>query len=341
MTPGVCKHCETVGSRQLAGLAQECPQDYRVSSLVCQAVKQIIDKISPLPARGNDEQHNVTFSADGALASIFGGDDAGLSMHAGSRYWSVLACLGHELQGKAGVAVRLRSVSQAQGDPAALSPDDLKGNPGAVAHSILSESLEGSESTLAPPEELCGHTISPHEPSCKILSMRISWAEPLSPAVMHVCGSLLRCWFPAHATATRPCWALASLSALSFANRIAAPAAVLGHWERCLVDQVLNQCSDSWAATEPSVNGMPVGGLRRAAGTFEGSLPLKALHGGGGLGDKGRSLSINLPMGHLAREQDGAALLATLPYCGKVEWRSFGQSERQGHALVTLTNGAF
>ena len=346
LTGGICKECETAGSRPLSSLTLDFLHDPRVSSLVCLAVKIIIEKATPLPPNGMEEQHTVSFRADGSLARIFGGEDAGLSIHAGSKFWTVLACLGQELKDKADASLETvcshQQVSTGRGIIGGCPirqehPDGQAGDQqGSEACSILagSQGLSSVDFAEAAAPSTC------HFP-CSILAMRISWGEPLSPAVVHVCGSLLRCWFPAHAAATRPCWAPATLSALSNANRLAGPAAVLGHRERWLVEQVLRQSGGAAEAKERKSGGGlgPLLGLLEAAedGAFTQRLLPLMTSPRGGLGNA--EPSGGLLAGRLAQEQ-GAAVLASLPYCWKVEWQSFGRSDWQGQALVTLTNGA-
>ena len=336
-----CADCHRRGAQPLSELSLAFPCDHRIASVVVLALKRIIDQL--VPPRGAEERILVVFTADDddtGPAAVFGREDAHMPLHGGSRYWAVLASVAEALREASGATCRFETAgsmcpslllppqgsSGESSGPAGSAPSQGSSGSGAMGNATASAEASGFDASHPVPPVAAPPLASPqHQPTksaCTILALRISWSERQSPAIAAACGTMLRSWFPSHAAAHRPCWGLQALAGLSAANRGAAAATVLGWHERRLVETVLRQSGGDVA-----------------------SVPLAGRGGGGGGGAAAQLFPEGTAAGRggqlvgSASRYEAASLLAALPYCWQVEWRSFGRYERQGQALVTLTNG--
>jgi hypothetical protein len=173
--------------------------------------------------------------------------------------------------------------------------------------SSVAQALRGTCNSHAVIEYDLGHEIGGLDsdfsdelslPSCCIKVLTISWAEDQQAAVAGACGALLETWFPRHQATFSHLNSCMSLSLLT-------------HTDSPAVSNILSTTIFGWQEQQLAASLLKHNQMATPSASSD-------------------------KQGHAGSPPATNELLIAMPFFHKVEWSSFGRSEFQGQAFVTV-----
>lgn len=316
-----CDDCRRLAFRPLPEVLLQASCDSRVATLTVQFVRRIVERLLEAPTAATSDssnqpqeqlQHAKFCRRSDRLTAVFGVEDACTPLHEGSRCWAVLCSAAHHLQRACGVQVRIR-VQRAAAELEQAAHDNVHGD----NHS--SAALRDGSSSQEAQQEVASIEPQPSEQAPASSSHQsLNASTGSSTQVGHGQDSAC-CIHSLHLT-----WNTHQGAALAYAC-----AGLLASWY------------PSHAAA--GTGGMPhrlaihsgnsLSNLRTVTAAAAAAASLNGII----LGTQERQLASWL----LQQAIDGSnELLAALPLMLPPRWQPHGQSEFQGSAVLTLTNGS-